>query len=40
MIKHVGGPPLSSYLTADMEATRKREACMAVMETAMQLIVN
>ena len=38
--KHVGRPPLRSYLTADMEATRKGEACTAVMETAMQLIVN
>ena len=38
--KHVGRLPLRSYLTADMEATRKGEACTAVMKTAMQLIVN
>ena len=38
--KHVGRPPLRSYLTADMEATRKEEACTAVMKTAIQLIVN
>ena len=38
--KHVGRPPLRSDLTADMEATRKGEACTAVMETTMQLIVN
>ena len=38
--KHVGRLPLRSYLTTDMEATRKGEACTAVMETAMQLIVN
>ena len=36
--KHVGRLPLRSYLTADMEATRKGEACTAVMKTAMQLI--
>ena len=38
--KHVWRPPLRSYLTADMDATRKGKACKAVMETAMQLIVN
>ena len=38
--KHVGRPPLRSYLTADMEATRKGKVCTAVMETAMQLDVN
>ena len=38
--KHVGRPPLKSYLTADMEAAQKGEACTALMETAMQLIVN
>ena len=35
--KHVGRPPLRSYLTADMEATLKGKACTAMMETAMQL---
>ena len=38
--KHVGRLPLRSYLTAVMEATRKGEACTAVMKTAMQLIIN
>ena len=38
--KHVWRPPLQSYLTADMEATRKGKACTAVVETAMQSIVN
>ena len=38
--KHVGRLPQRSYLTADMEDTRKGEACTAVMKTAMQLIVN
>ena len=38
--RHVGRPPLRSYLTTDMEDTRKGKACTAVTETAMQLDVN
>ena len=37
---HVGKPPLRSYLTTGTEATRKGEACMAMMENAMQIDVN
>ena len=36
--KHFGIPPLRSYLTAGMEATRKEKHAM--MDNAMQLYVN
>ena len=33
---HVGRPPLRSFLTASMEATKKGKACTAMMERKAQ----
>ena len=38
--RHVGGPPLRSYLTAGMEATRKGRAYTVIIEYILQICVN
>ena len=38
--RHVGRPPLRSYLTAGMEATRKGKACAVVMDAQYNVMFN